>query len=81
MAFLRFLYSFKETDFFGGVDVPTAGGGDFLADLNGVGEISLLDPSCEGRGDKSRLRFWPNGLAFADLCSDLNEGKTDSSVP
>lgn len=65
MVFLRFLYSFKETDFFVGVE-SIEGGGDFLDTL--FGGMSLTELFCCGE-ESSRLRFCPDGLEleFVDI--------------
>ena len=76
VVFLRFLYSFNETDFFG-VAEANGGGGDFLETL--VGSVLFADLSSEGgRGSISSLfRFCPElALDKARLAgeADLSEG-------
>jgi hypothetical protein len=76
-VFLRFLYSFRETDFLG-VSETIGGGGDFL---------DTLGVSCRGLfGDgevSSRLRFCPEGLEFEcvdflKLAGELREADLSS---
>ena len=56
--FFRFLYSFKETDFFG-VGETRGGGGDFFL----FGVVSFID------GVSSRFLFCPEALVFDALVS------------
>ena len=62
MVFLRFLYSFKDTDFFGVVEV--IGWGGDLADTFSRGSLDLW-----GGEYSSRLRFCPIGLEYVELVS------------
>lgn len=76
-VFLRFLYSFNETDFFGVVEA-SGRGGDFLAILEGGGSLGVLS-SDGNRAESSRLRFCPTRAVDRaelageeDLCDDSN---------
>ena len=78
--FLRFLYSFNETDFLGVVEA-NGGGGDFLEALVGV----LPSPdfsSGGGRGaESSLLRFCPEGVLDKDKLAGEADFSGDSNAP